>query len=192
MDKQCAQGKSNKTIECPDYSCYCLVGIDSNGYTHRSCSSMKLYDERTYPNGYEICFGDYCNDQIFPENRLLCYQQNAPDTKPTPCKIYSKDEDCIVYVDEGDIFVCGLVCLLIDLCDFGFFAKRQVHYGCMSDLKFKAKFDASTGIRKKCSTDTCNSFMKDDISHSSVKFGARPTIAMTVNFGLIVCIRHMI
>lgn len=104
-DEQCAQGISNKIIECPDYSSSCLVGIDWNGFTHRSCSSIKLYDERTYANGYETCFGDYCNDKIFPKNRLLCYQKNASDAKPTPCKIYSKNEECVVYVGEGNILL---------------------------------------------------------------------------------------
>lgn len=103
MDEQCAQGKSNKIIECPDYSSWCLVGIDSDGFTHRSCSSMQLHDERSYPNGYETCFEDYCNDNIFPQNRLLCYQKDAPDAKAIACKIHSKDEECVAYVDEGRI-----------------------------------------------------------------------------------------
>ncbi|XP_031619226.1 uncharacterized protein LOC116338237 [Contarinia nasturtii] len=63
-------------ITCVGYTSQCLVGIDSNGYTHRKCSTNKKEDDLLFPapNGYNKCFGDFCNRNAHPTERIKCFK----------------------------------------------------------------------------------------------------------------------
>lgn len=114
-DPLCSQGYSNETITCPDYSSSCLTGIDARGKTYRGCSSMLAYDERTYRQGFEVCYGEYCNNEIYPATRRLCYQCSGgsdcdfvdavPQFDATPCDNYANEDECFAYFDNGKLFL---------------------------------------------------------------------------------------
>lgn len=105
LDHSNSTGLSTKT--CEDYASSCFIGIDENGLTNRGCS-YATPDKSKYSNGMEICYGDKCNDYIFPTDRHLCYQcENCPSINsnedPKPCRSYSQHNQCYTIFDESNI-----------------------------------------------------------------------------------------
>lgn len=121
-DINCAEPSDQ--IEREDFSYLsssCLVGIDNHGLTHRSWGSNKTYDTKRFPKGFELCYNDLCNSNTYPSNRLKCYQchgnaacnLNTPESKeilqPNACRIYSQNERCFIYSDEGNKLILELL-----------------------------------------------------------------------------------
>lgn len=106
-DENCIEiTNATKSIVCDDYSSYCLTGVDEFGNTHRGCSSRSSHD---FIHGLEICTESNCNDQVFPNERLLCYQcqgnvecnfLNSSLTQ-NPCTLFAHNEQCFTYFAEG-------------------------------------------------------------------------------------------
>lgn len=98
-------------IDYSHYSSSCLIGIDKNGFTHRSWGSNQTYDSQRFPGGFETCLGSSCNSQIYPRDRLKCIQchgnaqchMKASDSEeklqPKVCNIYNRDDFCFTYSD---------------------------------------------------------------------------------------------
>lgn len=121
-DSKCANSGNETTIQCPNYSSSCFVGVDAKGITHRGCSSNED-DDKKYTREYELCYKDKCNDYPSPHNQLHCYQCDgdencenifiADDTTSiasTACANNNKNENkCFAYVTNGmiiDFFQC--------------------------------------------------------------------------------------
>lgn len=114
-DEHCSRdGRLAKTEICKAYGSTCAIGIDEKGYTHRRCNNQIIDAVHEFPVKNFICEEDKCNDRIFPEDRLKCYQCNGGnncDMMPSdsdgisliaePCEIYSEHDQCFTYINEG-------------------------------------------------------------------------------------------
>lgn len=101
--------------DCSYSSNACLVGVDTNGNTHRLCASTETEDTKKFPKGFTICETDKCNNQVFPANRLKCLhckgdsdceldkEDSKQKLKPKLCETYAVDEKCYTYIDEGKL-----------------------------------------------------------------------------------------
>lgn len=126
VDGNCANfGGTNTTRICQNGENACFVGIDKFGYTHRKCYAGDETDFKIF----EICKRSNCNENIYPANRIKCYQCRATDDclfynpdKPnipaTPCQIYDEHDQCFAYVHRGnassEVFFSSFI--LIDFC----------------------------------------------------------------------------
>lgn len=108
-ETSCSEAKSQTvSITCIDYSSSCLVGIDEAGYAHRQCSSSPEQDTLRFPKGFELCYGNLCNSQIFPKDFTKCFRcangrscdHPSADLLPELCRIYG--DSCFTYGIEGD------------------------------------------------------------------------------------------
>lgn len=116
-DLNCTQDVSDYTINiCPNYMDKCLTAIDADGFTVRKCISNQTDSDKEHLSTYtkfEICNGNKCNADIFPNKRLQCFQcdggkecevlQTSENIlfEPKPCQIYSVQDQCFTYVDES-------------------------------------------------------------------------------------------
>lgn len=120
-EPQCAQNSTlGKTTICKEYLSTCLTGVDAHGHTHRCCSKNHPEDSDEFTYGFEICSQNKCNGNIFPKDRLKCYQCNGEDEcdllpthqtdhsdaplEPQPCTILSQYDQCYTYIDEGNCY----------------------------------------------------------------------------------------
>lgn len=109
-DLNCADTPQlHQTINCEDS---CLVGVDVNGFTHRQCASNQLNDTQQYPNGFDLCQNDSCNANIFPNNRLKCFQcngdidcsfrtSNVTAQRSSVCQMFSRYDQCYTHFGTG-------------------------------------------------------------------------------------------
>lgn len=113
-DINCAEPSAvQKKMDCSHVSSSCLVGIDKSGITHRVCGTADQQAKDKYTK-FELCYGNLCNDQIYPRDRLRCVQcqgdadcaLNTPDAKkklsPKVCETYSDKDECYTYHEEGN------------------------------------------------------------------------------------------
>lgn len=106
---RCARSENLTQISCDGYSKTCVTGIDGNGITHRGCVPYDGYSTRSpqFPDGFQRCFSNLCNGEVFPENRTKCYQCEGVDCTYVkyqdailkPC--YSQRDECYSYVSKG-------------------------------------------------------------------------------------------
>ncbi|XP_031619239.1 uncharacterized protein LOC116338248 [Contarinia nasturtii] len=100
------------TVNISNFSYSCLVGIDQNGLTHRLWKTNKTHDNNLFPNGFETCDRNSCNNMVYPSGRLKCFQcQGDSDCNdveqklnPKVCRIYSSKDQCYTYFAEGKHF----------------------------------------------------------------------------------------
>ncbi|XP_055306424.1 uncharacterized protein LOC129570746 [Sitodiplosis mosellana] len=173
-DVNCADPTAlQNTADCSQVSSSCLVGIDKNGATHRTCGTTEQQAKDKFEK-YEMCHGTTCNDHIFPEHRLKCLQcqggsdcelktpESKQNLKPKVCEIYTDKEKCYTYYENGG----------------------KVYRGCMTD---------QTDSRKSCEKNDSNC-QKCDESGCNDKSGAKKvkvslllgvTLATAVIFGLL-------
>lgn len=103
----------NVTVSCQDRNDKCVIGIDADGITHRRCSTDVNEDKKMFPNGYELCNGNLCNDDFLPKNRLHCHQCSDDGncdyiTTKVPsevCQYYDGDDQCFTYTSKGKIMI---------------------------------------------------------------------------------------
>lgn len=122
---ECSQnaGSSTRSAQCDNYLATCLTGIDAHGYTHRRCSVDYDTDSLEFPNNqFTVCTKNRCNSNIYPANRLQCYEcngerecdymtstSNSTSTSTTkqpkfphrllkPCAVLSKFDQCYAYL----------------------------------------------------------------------------------------------
>lgn len=86
-------------VTCATLSNSCVVGIDENGFTHRTCSEQNANEMKKFSSGHEYCNGMNCNDYIYPKHRLQCYHCEDCDLSDSTrnrsiCTIYSDDDHC--------------------------------------------------------------------------------------------------
>lgn len=118
-DIKCLGNETTTSHQCENYLSTCLIGIDSHGFTHRRCSKDYERDSLEFPNNrFVVCPKNKCNNQIYPPNRLQCYQCNGePEcdykfnlTEPltmsdrvlTPCNSFSVYDQCYAYLSERE------------------------------------------------------------------------------------------
>ncbi|XP_055308420.1 uncharacterized protein LOC129572482 [Sitodiplosis mosellana] len=107
-DPQCANNAELTNTEmCKDYHSSCAIGIDRKGFTHRRCIDESSNFNKEFPNNTFTCHEDKCNVEIFPKDRLKCYQCNGNEAcnldtsmKPEPCRIYTEYDQCFTYMGE--------------------------------------------------------------------------------------------
>lgn len=107
IDSTCAQNvELAEEVRCDNFSETCVTGIDSNGLTHRGCISYDLLNP-TFPLGFDACAKHLCNKQIFPADRLRCYQCEGThecvtlmNLKSEICNNY-KDQLCYAYLENS-------------------------------------------------------------------------------------------
>lgn len=105
-DPDCVSNAENSKSEiCKEYLTSCRVGIDDHGITHRRCTGDYLADKRLFTKGMDNCWDMNCNKDLYPSNRLKCYQCEDDDDNcgnPTaehlkPCAVVSKIDKCYTY-----------------------------------------------------------------------------------------------
>lgn len=109
-EPQCAKNAELTNIEtCRNYRSSCGIEIDEKGFTHRGCLNQASNFRKKLSNNTFICDEDNCNVEIFPKDRLKCYQCsgneecNLDSIKPEPCTIYVKHDQCFTYLNKGEI-----------------------------------------------------------------------------------------
>lgn len=82
---QCIRGEDTIEIPCNGFSKVCATGIDANGFSHRDCISNQYTSKSPqFPNGFQKCYKNLCNYDIFPNNRTQCYHCDGIDCKYGP------------------------------------------------------------------------------------------------------------
>ncbi|XP_055384947.1 uncharacterized protein LOC129614396 [Condylostylus longicornis] len=115
----------------------CVVAI-VNGITHRNCFST------LFPNKYcpeklcKTCKTSLCNEEIFPNDRLLCYQCSGGEECLNVEKNNLKPLACLEYMEK-------------DRCYTNVNSKTNIERGCVSKNSEKC-----TNICLKCNYSGCN------------------------------------
>ncbi|XP_055303093.1 urokinase plasminogen activator surface receptor-like [Sitodiplosis mosellana] len=153
-DANCVEGENLKQVPCNEFSDTCVVGIDGDGFTHRRCiRNHGLALAMTFSK-YQTCHTNLCNNQIFPENRLKCYQcqgigcENLSTVStPKACpNSYNEVDRCFTYADKD----------------------RTFYRGCMSDsTEGKALCEQNMLNCKVCDGSGCNSDTKVEFNSVS-------------------------
>lgn len=115
----CARNTTLNTSKvCNNYLGTCITGIDAHGATHRRCSNNYANETNEFPNDhFRVCISNNCNTDIFPTNRLHCYQCNGePECdfinrdstelstnklKPEACSTFSVLDQCFAYLSDS-------------------------------------------------------------------------------------------
>lgn len=104
-------------VTCPNYLDKCLTAIDGNGFITRQCAS-DMYSKSF--NKSEVCEDDMCNGEIFPSNRIQCFQCDGDDScdklrsnvgiplELKPCTVFNQYDQCFMYLDAGKCVFCIL------------------------------------------------------------------------------------
>lgn len=113
-DPRCSRNpRSTSIITCPAYYSHCVTGIDKKGYTNRECvkDTHNVADElSTKFKIFQKCIDNRCNNEIFPDDRLRCFQCNGEKDcnaidynrmLPEPCKILSEYDQCFTYINKS-------------------------------------------------------------------------------------------
>lgn len=115
-DTQCASANSSTATQvCKSYQSDCIIGVDMRGFTHRRCSNQRINFGQEFYKKFQSCDGDKCNNEVYPSDRLQCYQCNDDDDKcnmkyqsssfkPEPCRVFSVNDQCFTYMCPGEIF----------------------------------------------------------------------------------------
>ncbi|XP_061392056.1 uncharacterized protein LOC133327555 [Musca vetustissima] len=138
-DPECATkpGIQLPVEECPTENDECVQTVVS-GITRRGCLS-RLFPSRYCPEPCERCKKSLCNRDIFPQDRLKCYQCSGADCVNVanytqylmPCPVYNVNDRCFMKIMH----------------------KNNVQRGCEYSIA-----DASTCPNSciKCNRDGCN------------------------------------
>ncbi|XP_058450843.1 uncharacterized protein LOC131430138 [Malaya genurostris] len=135
---ECGGSMKNVPMEmmktCSDRQC--VSYIDENYHTVKGCATGTNFCDETQNLDCQQCTGSMCNNVLFPEGRLQCYQcsdcdQLTTSQLPVPCKTYNSDDQCFTYVIENSI-----------------------HRGCLSQTSLSC--DSSTYTCLSCNSTGCN------------------------------------
>lgn len=112
IDSDCAEAKNQKVeITCLGYSSSCLVGVDNDGYAHRQCSTNEDEDKLRFPKGFNLCYGNLCNNQIPLKDWTKCYRcagsasgcDNPGLHVPEVCRLYQ--DSCFFYDKDRNFYL---------------------------------------------------------------------------------------
>lgn len=118
IDPQCSKNPQLTSSKiCDDYDSICMVGIDEDGNTHRQCKNKESHTTGVDFRKDFTCEANNCNVDIFPKDRMKCYQcvgnecsnalysaEEVEDSlKPEACSMFSKNDQCFTYIDQGKI-----------------------------------------------------------------------------------------
>lgn len=184
---------SHIEITCIDYSSVCIVGIDVKGYTHRQCSLNEYKDAERFAQGYELCYENHCNSNIYPENRQKCFKCNgdsfcdhaSADYLPELCLRFP--DECFTFEYKEGKFHFVLNDILLKFFISFFFSLENyvgngMYRGCMSDKDSEAQMKCQKEEKKchKCNTTECNYQQTFQLNHPIKKY--RPSEYKS-NFG---------
>lgn len=139
--------ESTPLMICEEYMASCMTGIDRRGYTHRRCRFNKTIEEDDVL--VEFCEENKCNDNIYPDDRLQCFQCEgtkeceflASDESENgalesqPCSVYSQYDQCFTLLDS----------------------KGKMHRGCTTDsTDSRILCENDAGWCEKCFDNECN------------------------------------
>lgn len=160
---------------CSSFLDGCLTGIDATGYTHRRCSANKKLDEVAYPKGVDFCDGVDCNRNIFPRNRLQCFQCDSESDCDLnsesdyaaqiakPCKVLSNYDKCYTFIEKGiyrNILFIFFMRFQYYL-NFNFFPDNKISRGCLTDTaNSRILCNESFPTCEICTRDACNNHPK--------------------------------
>lgn len=97
-------------VTCPNYMDKCLTAIDRNGFIMRQCASDMHFNSF---NESKVCEDNVCNGEIFPPNRIQCFQCDGDDScdrlrsdvgiplELKPCTVFNQHDQCFMYMDDG-------------------------------------------------------------------------------------------
>lgn len=159
---------NTRTEFCKGLNATCTTGIDDHGVTHRRCT--RAIDEKSLKY-HKVCNTAKCNSEIFPENRLQCYQCNGDDdcnlmpTEPNPTQTPDLNLPPVATPNAPLIWELTkslekLACNVLskyDQCytyidDFG-----QMHRGCLTDpTDSRLLCELDDTICMKCKESGCN------------------------------------
>ncbi|GAB0097729.1 hypothetical protein DMENIID0001_133950 [Sergentomyia squamirostris] len=148
FDNSCLTTPANtRTQMCQDYSDSCAQLVIPNGKTVRGCFQELDEGISTFcpSNNCQLCSGINCNRDIFPQDRITCYQCNGTENchrdmttigeQAYPCRNYDYQDQCYT-VQEG----------------------KFVYRGCMSDRTAEKETCNAAGVEcNKCTGQGCNS-----------------------------------
>lgn len=130
----CARGENLSEVSCNGYSKTCVTGIDAIGLTHRGCEAFNDYTSRSlqFSGGFQRCYDNLCNNEIFPSNRTQCYRCDGENCDYVinskrflkPC--YLLNDQCYAYKSSGISWTESGE-FMLNIIDGNF------HRGCMTD-----------------------------------------------------------
>lgn len=118
-NRECSSNTTITWLPCENYLSTCLTGIDAHGVTHRRCSKDTEQDMQEFPhiNWIQVCLENLCNKNMFPSDRLQCYDCNGEDDCDfmentddssfrmarvlKPCAVLLKNDECYAYLGNG-------------------------------------------------------------------------------------------
>lgn len=132
-DSHCSEiSEFSEMTVCPNYMDKCATGIDAKGYTVRRCSKNSSTDELDFSKRFEICNESDCNRNIFPTDRLRCFQcEESSDfecqllmtnsseisslpIQSKPCRVLSQYDKCYTFIstsnDPKSVTLFRLIC----------------------------------------------------------------------------------
>lgn len=159
IDSDCVIIVENSTevSVCKEYSAMCVTGVDKAGFVHRRCSANKTIDTENFPEGFELCVGNKCNEDIYPSYLRQCYQcngedecnfsaANKTDLEPTPCKVVKSLDQCFTLLDNDG----------------------KIYRGCTSDSSnARLRCDQKSFVCEKCTTNGCNNETRAELDSSN-------------------------
>lgn len=170
-DSQCSRNPQLTSSEiCNDYDSICMIGIDENGHIHRQCKSRKSDTTASDFKNDFICDDIKCNVDLFPKDRLKCYQcvgdecsdlsnsSNGTEVsvKSEPCAILLQREQCYTYIDKGKI----INKILSHICAINNFTDKVIVRGCLSDSTNESLMCKQSSACVKCTTSGCNNYSR--------------------------------
>lgn len=159
----------------------CVTGIDAHGATHRRCSNNYANETNEFPNDhFRVCISNNCNTDIFPTNRLHCYQCNGePECdfinwdstelstnklKPEACSTFSVLDQCFAYLSDSKWFNL-FFSIKTQFEYFHSFEEGTIYRGCLTDpSEERLLCDQQTPNKSsrcvKCGESGCNDMPK--------------------------------
>lgn len=113
-DPNCSRNPQLTELKtCKEYLSTCLTTIDANGFTQRDCSNSREQEYVEQSQRHEFCANDKCNNEIFPRDRLQCFQCSGEEEcnfnntervlKTETCDVFVEYDQCFTYIDEGKV-----------------------------------------------------------------------------------------
>ncbi|XP_058839798.1 prion-like-(Q/N-rich) domain-bearing protein 25, partial [Topomyia yanbarensis] len=139
----------------------CFSRIDINGALHRGCHGDLMEEEvgNCSSKACSTCEGEGCNSDIFPTDRLSCYQcrsdsdskcanpLNVPDAPMSYCQKYQPGDLCYTRIQNG-----------------------IVERGCQSNLAKTACEGLKANECQVCSGENCNTVTEKELKNSASSY----------------------
>lgn len=147
-DPNCATLRGQLTEKvCDDYMDTCKVYVRPNRTTHRGCFKDDQVECSPQSINCKSCTENECNGEIFPANRISCYNCEGENANSDcyknlenntelsyPCETFNFRDSCYLYITDQNI----------------------VHRGCMTDPTYPEMCLSDPDRCRTCTTSGCN------------------------------------